>query len=215
MFRIIYWFNPAVILVLKKIPLERELACDASVLAHLSAEDYPLYGASLLNLAEKLSSYPSASGMVSKGSQLRRRILGITSFRHRNRKQKWKSVISYLLISVLIAGMIPVLSAYAGSEETVSLHGKTTENLEISTDFHGFDGSFVLYEDDGDGYAYEQGKYNQISLTWKDDEHCLTIGAAEHTFAQGLKGRECRVILEGDKVEKRFVYDGKERRISL
>ena len=146
MFRIIYWFNPAVILVLKKIPLERELACDASVLTHLSAEDYPLYGASLLNLAEKLSSYPSASGMVSKGSQLRRRILGITSFRHRNRKQKWKSVISYLLISVLIAGMIPVLSAYAGSEETVSLHGKTTENLELSTDFHGFDGSFVLYD---------------------------------------------------------------------
>ena len=43
----------------------------------------------------------------------------------------------------------------------------------------------------------------------------MTNGAAEHTFAQGLKGRECRVILEGDKVEKRFVYDGKERRISL
>ena len=42
--------------------------------------------------------------------------------------------------------MIPVLSAYAGSEETVSLHGKPTENLEISTDFHGFDGSFVLYD---------------------------------------------------------------------
>lgn len=146
LFRILYWFNPAVCLTLKKLPMERELACDASVLAHLSAEDHPLYGAALLNLAEKLSSYPSASGMVSKGSQLRRRILGITSFRHRNRKQKWKSVISYLLISVLIAGMIPVLSAYAGSEETVSLHGKTTENLEISTDFHGFDGSFVLYD---------------------------------------------------------------------
>ena len=60
-----------------------------------------------------------------------------------------------------------------------------------------------------------RGKDNQISLTWKDDERCSTIGAAEHTFAQGLKGRECRVILEGDKVEKRFVYDGKERRISL
>lgn len=146
LFRILYWFNPAVCLTLKKLPMERELACDASVLAHLSAEDHPLYGAALLNLAEKLSSYPSASGMVSKGSQLRRRILGITSFRHRNRKQKWKSVISYLLISVLIAGMIPVLSAYAGSEETVSLHGKTTENLELSTDFHGFDGSFVLYD---------------------------------------------------------------------
>lgn len=146
LFRVLYWFNPAVCLTLKKLPMERELACDASVLAHLSAEDHPLYGAALLNLAEKLSSYPSASGMVSKGSQLRRRILGITSFRHRNRKQKWKSVISYLLISVLIAGMIPVLSAYAGSEETVSLHGKTTENLEISTDFHGFDGSFVLYD---------------------------------------------------------------------
>lgn len=146
LFRILYWFNPAVCLTLKKLPMERELACDASVLAHLSAEDHPLYGAALLNLAEKLSSYPSASGMVSKGSQLRRRILGITSFRHRNRKQKWKSVISYLLISVLTAGMIPVLSAYAGSEETVSLHGKTTENLELSTDFHGFDGSFVLYD---------------------------------------------------------------------
>lgn len=74
--------------------------------------------------------------------------------------------------------------------------------------YPGADGSFVLYEDDGDGYAYEQGRYNQILLTWKDNERCLTVGAAEYTFAQGLKGRECRVILEGTKLEKRFVYNG-------
>ena len=188
MFRIIYWFNPAVILVLKKIPLERELACDASVLTHLSAEDYPLYGASLLNLAEKLSSYPSASGMVSKGSQLRRRILGITSFRHRNRKQKWKSVISYLLISVLTAGMIPVLSAYAGSEETVSLHGKTTENLELSTDFHGFDGSFVLYDSQTGLWKIYRP---ELAIQRFSPASTFKIYSALHGLEKGIISPEC------------------------
>ena len=116
--------------------------------------------------------------------------------------------IDHIPVFVKAGAVIPMEQKMRYADEAVD----TPFEIHI---YPGADGSFVLYEDDGDGYAYEQGKYNQISLTWKDDEHCLTIGAAEHTFAQGLKGRECRVILEGDKVEKRFVYDGKERRISL
>lgn len=183
LFRILYWFNPAVLLTLKKLPLERELACDASVLSHLSPEDHPLYGASLLNLAKKLSFYPSASGMVSKGSQLRRRILGITTFRRRNRKQKWKSAVAYILIAVLTAGMIPVLSVYADSGETASLHGKTMETLDLSSDFHGFNGSFVLYDSQAELWKVYQP---QLAIQRFSPASTFKIYSALHGLEKGV-----------------------------
>lgn len=77
--------------------------------------------------------------------------------------------------------------------------------------YPGCDASFLLYEDEGDGYNYEKGNYNQISLSWNDSEKIFTIGEAEKVFAQSLKGRECRVILEGTEKTESFVYEGKKR----
>ncbi|WP_438011962.1 DUF5110 domain-containing protein [Sorangium sp. So ce321] len=39
------------------------------------------------------------------------------------------------------------------------------------------DGSFTLYEDKGDSYDYEDGKYSLIPLTWDESVRKLTIGA--------------------------------------
>ena len=48
-------------------------------------------------------------------------------------------------------------------------------HLEI---FEGGDGSFLLYQDSGDGYAYEGGAYLQIPLEWKEETKELTIREA-------------------------------------
>lgn len=81
--------------------------------------------------------------------------------------------------------------------------------------YPGADASFALYEDEGDGYGYEKGGYNSISLKWKEQEKTLCIGGADHVFAQGLKGRTCHVILEGSGQMKSFVYEGKEMQIEF
>ena len=81
--------------------------------------------------------------------------------------------------------------------------------------YPGADVSFALYEDEGDGYGYEKGGYNSISLKWKEQEKTLCIGGADHVFAQGLKGRTCHVILEGSGQMQSFVYEGKEMQIEF
>lgn len=43
------------------------------------------------------------------------------------------------------------------------------EELDIFV-YRGRDCEFVLYEDEGDGYGYEQGKYSVTKLAWKEQE---------------------------------------------
>ena len=41
--------------------------------------------------------------------------------------------------------------------------------------YAGADGKFVYYNDAGDGYAYEQGEYECVTLTWDDKAEKLTV----------------------------------------
>lgn len=41
--------------------------------------------------------------------------------------------------------------------------------------FPGQDATFILYEDAGDGYAFEQGQYTETRLTWNDKRQKLTV----------------------------------------
>ncbi|WP_255681383.1 DUF5110 domain-containing protein [Natrinema sp. SYSU A 869] len=56
------------------------------------------------------------------------------------------------------------------------------------------DGSFELYEDAGDGYAYEDGEYAITPITW--DEHAgeLTIGDRDGSFPDLTEMREFRIV---------------------
>ena len=48
-------------------------------------------------------------------------------------------------------------------------------NIRINV-YAGADADFSLYEDDGLTYAYEQGGYSNIPMTWDDKSRTLTIG---------------------------------------
>ena len=52
--------------------------------------------------------------------------------------------------------------------------------------YTGADATFVLYEDAGDGYAYERGEYALICIEW--NEHSARSGNA---CAQGQLPRDC------------------------
>jgi alpha-D-xyloside xylohydrolase len=60
--------------------------------------------------------------------------------------------------------------------------------------YRGANGSFTLYEDEGDSYHYERGIYATIPIIWSDASHTLTIGARKGTFPGMLRQRTFNVV---------------------
>jgi alpha-D-xyloside xylohydrolase len=58
---------------------------------------------------------------------------------------------------------------------------KPCDPLELRI-YPGTDGSFTLYEDEGDGYGYEKGARATITVTWKDKERTLILGDRKGAF---------------------------------
>jgi alpha-D-xyloside xylohydrolase len=60
--------------------------------------------------------------------------------------------------------------------------------------YRGANGSFTLYEDEGDNYDYETGGYATIPITWNDSTQTLTIGARQGSFPGMLSSRTFNVV---------------------
>jgi alpha-D-xyloside xylohydrolase len=73
---------------------------------------------------------------------------------------------------------------------------KPADPIELRI-YRGADGAFTLYEDAGDGYAYENGGHAVIQFNWKDASQTLSIGAREGGFPGMLKERTFNVVLVG------------------
>jgi alpha-D-xyloside xylohydrolase len=71
---------------------------------------------------------------------------------------------------------------------------KKSDTLEIRI-YGGADGSFTLYEDEGDNYNYEKGKYAIIDLVWNDKARTLTIKDRKGSFVGMLQNRTFNVVL--------------------
>ena len=61
--------------------------------------------------------------------------------------------------------------------------------------YAGADGKFSLYEDEGDGYGYEKGKFATIPLHWDNNRNTLTIGRRKGRFPGMRTAREFRVTV--------------------
>ncbi len=71
---------------------------------------------------------------------------------------------------------------------------KPWNDLQIRI-YPGADGKFTLYEDEGDNYNYEKGKYTIIRMTWDDRNRELTIDSRQGSYDGMLKERNFRVVL--------------------
>jgi len=59
---------------------------------------------------------------------------------------------------------------------------QTEEPLELWV-YPGAEGRFALYEDEGDGYAYEKGEFAWTPITWDEARRTLTVGPREGHYA--------------------------------
>jgi len=94
---------------------------------------------------------------------------------------------------------------------------KPWDDLEIRI-YTGADGTFTLYEDEGDNYNYENGAYTEINFTWNDADSTLTISDRTGSFDGMLSNRTFNfVLVNADKgagdahtatFDKSAVYDG-------
>ena len=147
---VFYWFNPLIGYFLKRIRQERELACDAAVLQLLKETEYTSYGNTLINFAETiaLTPFPLTMGISGNAKQLKGRILNIASFRKPTFTQKIRGYLICIFVSTVIIGCVPLLSVYA-SDQTGYHFDTTRKNitqLNLSSNFGNYTGSFVLYD---------------------------------------------------------------------
>lgn len=90
---------------------------------------------------------------------------------------------------------------------------KSWDNLEIRV-YPGADGSFTLYEDEGDNYNYEQGYYATITFVWNDKARTLTIGIRQGGYKGMILDRQFTIVLP-DGTTRTVTHNGNEQTVRL
>jgi len=70
--------------------------------------------------------------------------------------------------------------------------------LEIRV-YRGADGAFTLYDDEGDGQGYRQGRRATIDLRWDETRRALTIGARNGTYPGMPRERTFNIVWVGEQ----------------
>lgn len=95
-----------------------------------------------------------------------------------------------------------------------------TDSVDTPFEIHiyeGADGAFMLYEDHGDNYDYEQGDFNAIPLAWNNENKEFSIGTAEHQYPASILNRDVIVTLHSakGKTQQSFAYTGAAHTLSF
>jgi len=74
---------------------------------------------------------------------------------------------------------------------------QTNDPIELRV-YRGADGKFTVYEDEGDNYDYEKGKYATIPISWNEAKRTLEIGKRSGGFPGMLKERTFNIVWISD-----------------
>ncbi|MHC4425721.1 MAG: M56 family metallopeptidase [Planctomycetota bacterium] len=97
--QVLHWFNPLVWYAFYRMRADRELACDALVLARTQKEQSQEYGRAIVGLLRRFSRsrpLPAMAGILESRSQLKRRITMISQFKKNS--YQWSPLAVMLLI---------------------------------------------------------------------------------------------------------------------
>jgi len=82
--------------------------------------------------------------------------------------------------------------------------------------YPGRDGAFLLYDDAGDGYGYENGEYALLRLCWDDHGSLLTISGREGHYPGVAASTRLRIVCGSPSVPPREIdYTGSAIIVSL
>ncbi len=103
--QIVYWFNPVIWIAFHRMRIDRELACDETVLMHLESAEAKKYGYTILDMVEIISgklNFAGTAGILENRSQIKDRISAISLFHAKNTKVSIRSIV----ILVILGGSI-------------------------------------------------------------------------------------------------------------
>jgi len=103
----LHWFNPLVWLAFYRMRADRELACDALVLARTQSSESKDYGRTVVNLLERFyrpRRLPAMAGILETKAQLKRRITMIARFKKNS--YQW-SPLAVVLVIILGCILLP------------------------------------------------------------------------------------------------------------
>jgi alpha-D-xyloside xylohydrolase len=89
------------------------------------------------------------------------------------------------------------------------------EPIELRV-YPGADGTFVLYDDAGEGFGYEKGEYSLVKLAWSARARQLFLAAREGSFPRMAATARFRVVCgNAPAAAKTVTYSGKAMRVPL
>ena len=92
----------------------------------------------------------------------------------------------------------------------------TNDLPEAPVELHiypGQDGSFELYEDEGDQYNYEDGAFSMIDIHWQEAERQLTLEARKGEYAGMPEQRVIEIFLHDEKPPAWHIPVGSNRKV--
>jgi alpha-D-xyloside xylohydrolase len=91
--------------------------------------------------------------------------------------------------------------------------------------YPGANGSFTLYNDEGDNYDYEHGAQTTVPISWSDADRTLRIGARQGTYPGMPRETTFHIVLAGPNhgvgeaesgsFDKTITYTGAELKVKL
>jgi len=82
--------------------------------------------------------------------------------------------------------------------------------------YPGADGVFELYDDESDGFGYEQGRYAIVRFAWNDQRHVVEISSRQGRFPDMPVKQRLRIVCgAGDAKSIESLYVGKAITLAL
>ncbi len=125
--QVLHWFNPLVWFAFHRMRMDRELACDALVLARTGQQESQEYGRAIVALLRRFSRsrpLPALAGILENKSQLKRRIAMITQFKNDSYYWSPAAVVTVLAVACL---------ALPGAHQNVATANEKSAGLATET----------------------------------------------------------------------------------
>jgi alpha-glucosidase (family GH31 glycosyl hydrolase) len=79
----------------------------------------------------------------------------------------------------------------------------------------GADGTFSLYEDDGETFDYRKGEFMRVNLAWNDRQRRLSVRLAPGSKMRPPLRRNLSVRMVGQEAARDVVFDGRPLQVTL